>query len=373
MTVGKLGQDNVLNANEIKIAQLLSGLTTGVAAGQTITLILNGKSYTTTVGADGKWGFDFSPLALSGLKDGNYQLTVKVTNQNGVSVEKTIAVLVDTTPPALTINKLTGDNQLDAVELKAAQALTGTGEAGLTVTITLNGKTYTTTVGNDGKWSLQLSAADLASLKDGDYHLVVTSTDKAGNQSTLESTISVDTSGDNPTPQISVNALTGDNLLNASEVKSPQTLSGQTQHVEAGQTVTITLNGKTYTALVQSDGSWSLSLPADDLAALANGSITLGASVTDQAGQIANSNQTVTVDLIAPELAVNKLTGDNQLNTEEAQVSQTLSGTSNPGQVVTITLNGKTYTATTGGMANGALSCQPPICRLWPKGIIPSP
>ncbi len=139
---------------------MLSGLTTGVAAGATITLTLNGKSYTTTVGADGKWSFDFSSTALAGLKDGNYQLTVKVTNQDGISVEKTISVLVDTTPPVLTVNKLTGDDHLTGAELKAAQALSGTGEAGLTITITLNGKTYTTTVGSNGKWSLQLPAAD---------------------------------------------------------------------------------------------------------------------------------------------------------------------------------------------------------------------
>ncbi|VTR46898.1 Protein of uncharacterised function (DUF1533) [Serratia fonticola] len=349
LTVGKLGQDNVLNASEVKIAQLLSGLTTGVAAGATITLTLNGKSYTTTVGADGKWSFDFSSAALSGLKDGNYQLTVKVTNQDGVSVEKTISVLVDTTPPALTVNKLTGDDHLTGAELKAAQALSGTGEAGLTITITLNGKTYTTTVGSNGKWSLQLPAADLALLKNGNYELIVTSVDKVGNQTTVDHQISVDTTVVNPTPQITINALTGDNVINANEAKSTQTLSGHTQNVEAGQTVTITLNGKTYSAVVQGDGSWSLSLPAADLAALANGSTTLNAAVTDKAGQSANAHENITVDLTAPVLTVNKLAGDDVLNAAEAQTSQTLSGTSNPGQTIVVTLNGKTYTTVTGG------------------------
>ncbi|WP_447885379.1 Ig-like domain-containing protein [Serratia fonticola] len=349
LTVGKLGQDNVLNASEVKIAQLLSGLTTGVAAGVTITLTLNGKSYTTTVGADGKWSFDFSSAALAGLKDGNYQLTVKLTNQDGISVEKTISVLVDTTPPVLTVNKLTGDDHLTGAELKAAQALSGTGEVGLTITITLNGKTYTTTVGSDGKWSLQLPAADLALLKNGNYELIVTSVDKVGNQTTVDHQISVDTTVVNPTPQITINALTGDNVINANEAKSTQTLSGHTQNVQAGQTVTITLNGKTYSAVVQGDGSWSLSLPAADLAALANGSITLNATVTDKAGQSANAHENITVDLTAPVLTVNKLAGDDVLNAAEAQTSQTLSGTSNPGQTIVVTLNGKTYTTVTGG------------------------
>ncbi|TQI78977.1 Ig-like protein group 3 [Serratia fonticola] len=362
LTVGTLGQDNVLNASEVKIAQLLSGLTTGVAAGVTITLTLNGKSYTTTVGADGKWSFDFSSAALAGLKDGNYQLTVKLTNQDGISVEKTINVLVDITPPVLTVNPLTGDDHLTGTELKTSQALTGTGEAGLTITITLNGKTYTTTVGSDGKWSLQLPAADLALLKNGNYDLIATSVDKAGNQTTLDHPFSVDTTINNTSPQISISALANDNVLNANEAKSAQTLSGHTQNVEAGQTVTVTLNGKTYSAVVQSDGSWSLSLPAADLAALANGSITINATVTDKAGQSASAHETITVDLTAPELTVNKLAGDDVLNAAEAHTPQTLSGTSNPGQTVVVTLNGKTYTAVTG--ADGKWSLVLPAADL---------
>jgi ribosomal 50S subunit-recycling heat shock protein len=362
LTVGTLGQDNVLNASEVKIAQLLSGLTTGVAAGVTITLTLNGKSYTTTVGADGKWSFDFSSAALAGLKDGNYQLTVKLTNQDGISVEKTISVLVDITPPVLTVNPLTGDDHLTGTELKTSQALTGTGEAGLTITITLNGKTYTTTVGSDGKWSLQLPAADLALLKNGNYDLIATSVDKAGNQTTLDHPFSVDTTINNTSPQISISALANDNVLNANEAKSAQTLSGHTQNVEAGQTVTVTLNGKTYSAVVQGDGSWSLSLPAADLAALANGSITINATVTDKAGQSASAHETITVDLTAPELTVNKLAGDDVLNAAEAHTPQTLSGTSNPGQAIVVILNGKTYTAVTG--ADGKWSLVLPAADL---------
>nr|WP_274614874.1 HlyD family efflux transporter periplasmic adaptor subunit [Yersinia enterocolitica] len=75
-----------------------------------------------------------------------------------------------------------------------------------------------------------------------------------------------------PAPTLTVNPLTGDNRLNGSEVNSNQTLSGTTTGVAAGQLVNVTINGTTYTAKVQADGSWSVLLPAGVLQGLHDGS-----------------------------------------------------------------------------------------------------
>jgi hypothetical protein len=42
--------------------------------------------------------------------------------------------------------------------------------------------------------------------------------------------------------------------------------------------VTVTLNGKDYTTTVSADGSWTLNVPAADLAALDDGSVTVTAA-----------------------------------------------------------------------------------------------
>lgn len=49
---------------------------------------------------------------------------------------------------------------------------------------------------------------------------------------------------------ISINTVSGDDVINAAEKGADLTLSGSTSGVEPGQTVSVTLAGKTYTATV---------------------------------------------------------------------------------------------------------------------------
>ncbi|HHH0071997.1 TPA: BapA prefix-like domain-containing protein [Yersinia enterocolitica] len=87
-----------------------------------------------------------------------------------------------------------------------------------------------------------------------------------------------------PAPTLTVNPLTGDNRLNGSEVNSNQTLSGTTTGVAAGQLVNVTINGTTYTAKVQADGSWSVLLPAGVLQGLHDGSYPVVVTVANGSG-----------------------------------------------------------------------------------------
>lgn len=56
ITINTLSTDDVINAAEKGTDLQLSGTTSGVEAGQTITVIFGGKSYTTTVATDNTWG-----------------------------------------------------------------------------------------------------------------------------------------------------------------------------------------------------------------------------------------------------------------------------------------------------------------------------
>lgn len=59
---------------------------------------------------------------------------------------------------------------------------------------------------------------------------------------------------DSVAPTLSVDTLAQDNIINAAEHSQPLTLTGKTT-AEAGQIVTVTLNGKNYNATVGSDGT----------------------------------------------------------------------------------------------------------------------
>ena len=48
---------------------------------------------------------------------------------------------------------------------------------------------------------------------------------------------------------------------------------------------TVNLNGKNYTTTLDASGNWSVGIPAADVTALATGSQTITASLSDRAGQ----------------------------------------------------------------------------------------
>ncbi|MEG5888292.1 Ig-like domain-containing protein, partial [Enterobacter ludwigii] len=76
-----------------------------------------------------------------------------------------------------------------------------------------------------------------------------------------------------------INTVAGDNVINAAEVAAGQTLSGTVAHAEAGNTVTVTMGGNSWTATVQDDLTWSVNVPSEVLTALGNGGLSVTATV----------------------------------------------------------------------------------------------
>ncbi|MDO1654689.1 Ig-like domain-containing protein, partial [Escherichia coli] len=103
------------------------------------------------------------------------------------------------------------------------------------------------------------------------------------------------------------------------------TISG-TSTAEAGQTVTVTLNGVNYSGNVQADGSWSVSVPTGDLANLTASPYTVSAAVSDKAGNPASATHNLTVDLVAPVVTINTVAGDDIINATEHGQAQIISG-----------------------------------------------
>ncbi|MDN0087059.1 Ig-like domain-containing protein [Yersinia nurmii] len=363
LTVNPLTGDNRLNANEVHASQVLSGETTFISAGQTVTLILNGVTYTTTVGADGKWSFNLPASVLEGLQDGSYSVIVKVTTPGGQTLEKDFTLTVDTVAPTLTVSPLAGDGILDGAELTQPLVVNGTasaGDAGQTVTVGFNGQTYTTTVGSDGSWSVTIPPSALTGISEGAHPVTVTVSDAAGNTTTVTQPLTV--AGN---PSLTIGDFAVNNILDGAEQQLNQTISGSTKGIATGQAVTVTLNGKTYTATVDANGNWNLSVPAADLALLMNGNSTINASVNDPEGRQVTGSHDFMVNNNFSAIAISPVSGDGLINATEAQSDITVSGsTSNvaAGTQLTLTLNGKTYTATVG--LNGSWSAQIPRADL---------
>ncbi|GAB7446332.1 hypothetical protein OUHCRE12_07760 [Enterobacter kobei] len=363
ISINAIATDDVINAAEKGADLVLSGATTNVEAGQTVTLSLNGKIYTTTVDDSGNWTYTVPSADLAHLKDGDASVQVSVTNVNGNSASAGREYSVDATAPSVTINTIAGDDILNAAEAKSDLTVSGTStaEAGQTVTVSLNGKDYTATVSADGSWTLNVPAADVAALGDGSVTVTASVSDKAGNPASVDHNLTVDIT----VPAVTINTVAGDDVINIAEHAQAQIISGSATGAAAGDKVTVTLGGQTYTTVLDAAGNWSVGVPASVISGLSDGTVTVTASVTDAAGNTGTGSHNVTVDTGLPSVGFNTLSGDNVLNAVEKGQDLSVSGTSAnlaEGTVVTVTLNGKQYTATTA--ADGSWSLTVPAADL---------
>ncbi|EKY3998882.1 Ig-like domain-containing protein [Enterobacter roggenkampii] len=363
ISIDAIASDDVINAAEKGADLVLSGATSNVEENQTVTITFGGKSYTATVGADGKWTATVPAADLAGLKDGDASVQVSVTNVNGNSASAGREYSVDATAPTVTINTLATDDILNAAEAKSDLTVSGTttAEAGQTVTVSLNGKDYTTTVSADGSWTLNVPAADLAGLTDGSVTVTASVSDKAGNPASVDHNLTVDVT----VPAVTINTIAGDDVINVAEHSQAHVISGTATGAAAGDKVTVTIGGQTYTTVVDAAGNWSVGVPASVISGLSDGTVTVTASVTDAAGNTGTGSHNVTVDTGLPSVSFNAISDDNVLNAVEKGQDLSVSGTSAnlaEGTVVTVTLNGKNYTATTA--ADGTWSLTVPAADL---------
>ncbi|CZU37767.1 Ig-like domain-containing protein [Enterobacter hormaechei] len=357
ISINALATDDVINAAEKGADLVLSGATTNVEAGQTVTISLNGRIYTTTVDDSGNWTYTVPSADLAGLKDGDASVQVSVTNVNGNSASAGREYSVDATAPSVTINTIATDDILNASEAQSDLAISGTStaEAGQTVTVSLNGKDYTTTVSANGSWTLNVPAADLAGLTDGSVTVTASVSDKAGNPASVDHTLTVDVT----VPTVTIHTVAGDDVINVAEHNQAQIVSGSATGAAAGDTVTVTIGGQTYTTVLDAAGNWSVGVPASVISGLSDGTATITASVTDAAGNTGSGTHNVTVDTGLPTVSFNAISDDNVLNAVEKGQDLSVNGTSAnlaEGTVVTVTLNGKNYTATTGSDGTWSLT-----------------
>ncbi|AXQ32753.1 Ig-like domain-containing protein [Enterobacter hormaechei] len=367
ISINALATDDVINAAEKGADLVLSGVTTNVEAGQTVTISLNGRIYTTTVDDSGNWTYTVPSADLAGLKDGDASVQVSVTNVNGNSASAGREYSVDATAPSVTINTIATEDILNATEAQSDLAISGTStaEAGQTVTVSLNGKDFTTTVSANGSWTLNVPAADLAGLTDGSVTVTASVSDKAGNPASVDHTLTVDVT----VPAVTIHTVAGDDVINVAEHNQAQIVSGSATGAAAGDKVTVTIGGQTYTTVLDAAGNWSVGVPANVISGLSDGTATITASVTDAAGNTGSGTHNVTVDTGLPSVSFNAISDDNVLNAVEKGQDLRVSGTSAnlaEGTVVAVTLNGKNYTATTA--ADGTWSLTVPAADLTGLG-----
>ncbi|MCE4207053.1 Ig-like domain-containing protein, partial [Escherichia coli] len=145
-----------------------------------------------------------------------------------------------------------------------------------------------------------------------------------------------------------INTFAGDNLVNNAEAGVDQILSGRVTGAAAGDTVSVTVGGKSYTATVGSDLTWNVTIPSADLKAFGDGDLTFTASVTNGHGNTGTGERDITIDANLPGLRVDTVACDDVINSIEHTQNLINTGSSDVlarGSALTVTVNGKTYAA----------------------------
>ncbi|MCX7301028.1 MAG: Ig-like domain-containing protein [Rhodobacterales bacterium] len=336
ITSGEVGGDDIINKAEAAAPVTINGV---VEQGSTVVVTLAGVSYNATVAGNGNWTVTF-PAGSLPLGEYATEITVAATDKAGNAASISQDVLIDTVvgEVALSPDPIEIDDVINATERSDGVLIEGTATPGLTVTVTLGGKSHQVVAGPDGTWSSLFAAGEIPS---GTYNAPITAsiTDSAGNSKTVSDSVAVDT-------EISFTLnkhVEGDNTLNAAEASNGVQLSGT---VEAGSRVTVVYGGSTQTVTANADGTWSLTVPAAAVAAGEyNQSFT--ATATDKAGNSSVITHTVRIDTFVNELSMDRLIeGDDVVNRVEAQDGITINGEVEAGSTVFVTFEGTTRQAT---------------------------
>ncbi|MFJ5336678.1 Ig-like domain-containing protein [Pectobacterium sp. CHL-2024] len=361
ISIDNVTSDNVINASESGQTIAITGqVGNEVKAGDAITVTVGTETYQTTVNTDGKtWSVNVPGSVLAANGDVSASVTTRDTAGNVTTANTSHAYGVDTVAPiaSISVDNVTSDNVINASESGQTIAVTGQVgnevKAGDTITVTVGTETYQTTVNTDGKtWSVNVPGSVLAA--NGDISASVTTRDTAGNVTTANTnhTYSVDTVA--PTASISIDNVTSDNVINASESGQTIAVTGQVgNEVKAGDAVTVNVGTETYQTTVNADGkTWSVNVPGSVLAA--NGDISATVTTRDTAGNTttANTSHTYGVDTVAPvaSISIDDVTSDNVINASES--GQTIAVTGQvgnevkAGDAITVKVGSETYQTT---------------------------
>ena len=281
--------------------------------GAAIVVEVGGQTLTTTVAPDGNW-----TVTVPGtLGDGQHPVTVTATDATGNTATVTQPLTIDTTTSVSITSPATTDDPTPTIS--------GVGEPGSTVTLTIDGQTLSGVVDGAGNWSIGVPGA----LADGTHTVEVTATDLAGNTATTTQGLTVDTA-------------------TSVAITSPTFTNDPTPVIagvgEPGATIAVSVGGQSITTTVAPDGTWSVTVPT----ALADGTSTVTVTATDLAGFTATATQQLTVDATTSVTVTPPGTTDNP--------TPTISGTGELAATISLVVDGQTLTGLVDGTGSWSIA-----------------
>ena len=346
---GSSNSDGITNVTNPLIRISLAG--TNAAAGDQAELMLNGSSFgtpmrTTLTLTDVANGYVDMQLVSGSLgADGVKNLTARVTDVAGNAgvAGGNFTLTLDTastapSAPVLASASDSGSSNTDRITNVTTPTLTGTAEAGSTITLyDTNGTTVLgTAVATGGVWSITSSA-----LANGTHTLTAKATDLAGNVSTASAgmSITIDATAPATPPAPTLDPASDNGSSNTDGITSVNTpvINGT---AESGSLVTLyDSDGTTVLGTaVATGGVWSITSST-----LSDGVHSLTIKATDTAGNASAASGALQITIasvaVAPgSLALTAASDSGASNTDGiTRVTQpTITGTAASGSIVTL-------------------------------------
>lgn len=349
--------DNVVNLSESKRAITVSGTVSNAQDGEAIVLNIGNAKYPGTV-QNGSFSIEVDGKTLAVHREINATL-----NSGSVTVSKGshhYQVNTQIAEPVITFDPVTADNIINKTESESLITLSGkvsNAPDGSLITLTVGSNSVNALVSN-GSFRADISGSILAS-----SNIITTDIsvrDAAGNiaRSTSKHSYRVDT--EIPTPVLTINNITEDNIVNIEESKGKITITGQAENVQDGQEVLVTCSCtncagnpmwiEVYTKVI--NGTFNIEFNGNDLTEFTT--VNAQITATDDAGNqaTAKTSKDYASDLTPPETSIHldKITTDNLINIEEAAnditISGKVSGDFRKGDNVTLTVDNQTHHTT---------------------------
>ncbi|MBR7890310.1 hypothetical protein J9B83_15585, partial [Marinomonas sp. A79] len=312
--------------------------------GSKVTLNLDGQNKTVTVDGDGNWSIT-PDAALTTAGDYDYTLTAQDvagnTKQISGAFELDNSIVLT---GGLDYTSDSGSSFSDDLTNDATPTFSGSSDAGATVVVTINSRDYTTTAAANGRWTVTVDQPLTDDLNGTTYAYTIDAYDAAGNQATqISDSLTLDL--DAPSPFQGA-------LASSSDSGAPDSITNDstptfTGVVEPGSSVKIDINNSIYNATVTESGNWSVSVPF--ASKLTDGDYSYTLIATDPAGNEATIDGDITIDTEAPDLTatLSAASDSGDSNTDDLTNFTTpiFNGTTQPGAVVELTIDGHSYLA----------------------------
>ena len=347
-----LGKD-VLNATDVAAGAI--ALAGGSEAYASVALVLQGANgqvtRTVTANEQGRWATYLSVDDFKSLGEGVVSVrAVQVDAAGNMAAAATRNFLVDKTALAPVLDVVSLDNQINAAEASTGVSFSGTAEAGAAITLSFSylGAPLTRTViaNNAGNWTYWLTPSEITALStglDGNLAISLRQTDIAGNVSPVTTrSIPVTIQA---LASLTVEALSGDDVVNLSEQVEGVTLSGTGP---ANTTAMISLRGSTgtldLTAVIDGNGQWIQALSKSQMQdILGTGVVSLTAyAINNKGATSVNTLHSFSIEAVEPTPILLTVASDRYVNSSEAQALEgvLVGGTGVAGHAISVTLTG---------------------------------